>query len=86
MHLVCRLIVKRSRGWPWKVVEKTMSERIAVEQKLLPDLLGRLSGLGRRIFLAGGILPIVLVVAVVGFAIAEPRFLTYNNLFNVARA
>ena len=63
-----------------------MSERAVVEQGFLPDLLARLAGLGRKIFLAGGILPIVLIIAIVGFAIAEPRFLTYNNLFNVARA
>ena len=63
-----------------------MSERVAVEQKSATDALRGLVGLGRRIFLAGGILPLVLVVAIVGFALAEPRFLTYANLFNVARA
>lgn len=63
-----------------------MSERVAVERKSATDALRGLVGLGRRIFLAIGILPLVLIVAIVGFALAEPRFLTYQNLFNVARA
>src|SRR5882757_7598212 len=63
-----------------------MSERVAVERKSATDALRGLIGLGRRIFLASGILPLVLIVAIVGFALAEPRFLTYQNLFNVARA
>ncbi len=63
-----------------------MSERVAVERKSPTGALRGLAGLGRRIFLASGILPLVLIVAIVGFALAEPRFLTYQNLFNVARA
>ena len=63
-----------------------MSERVAVERKSASGALRGLVGLGRRIFLASGILPLVLIVAIVGFALAQPRFLTYQILFNVARA
>ena len=60
-----------------------MSERVVIEHT--PAVAGVLN-IFRRIFFAGGILPIVLVIAIVGFAAAEPRFLSYNNLFNVGRA
>lgn len=63
-----------------------MSERVAVEPKSPADALRRVTAFGRRFFLAGGILPLALIIAIVGFALAEPRFLTYANLFNVARA
>ncbi|MDD3445182.1 MAG: ABC transporter permease [Zavarzinia sp.] len=37
-------------------------------------------------FLVGhGILPVALLAAIVGFGLAEPRFLGYENLFNIAR-
>jgi ribose transport system permease protein len=39
----------------------------------------------QSIFLTGGVLPVVLVAAIVGFGLVEPRFLAYDNLFNVAR-
>ena len=39
----------------------------------------------QRVFVGNGILPLVLVGAIVGFGLAAPRFLSYENLFNVAR-
>lgn len=39
----------------------------------------------RRAFIGNGILPVALLLAVVGFGLSAPRFLTYDNLFNVAR-
>ncbi|MFO1082233.1 MAG: ABC transporter permease [Reyranellaceae bacterium] len=63
-----------------------MSERIVVPAKAPSDAMGSLLRLGRAVFLAGGILPAVLVLAILGFGLAEPRFLTYDNLFNVTRA
>ncbi len=39
----------------------------------------------RRGFIGNGILPLVLAVAIIGFGLAAPRFLSYENLFNVAR-
>src|SRR5262245_22620987 len=62
-----------------------MSERIVVD-KAPPDALASLRRVARSAFLAGGILPAVLLLAIVGFTLAEPRFLTYGNLFNVTRA
>jgi ribose transport system permease protein len=46
---------------------------------------GALLRYAQHFFLAGGILPLILVLAVVGFGAAEPRFLSGDNLFNVAR-
>ncbi|MBC57165.1 MAG: ABC transporter permease [Confluentimicrobium sp.] len=37
------------------------------------------------VFLANGILPFVLVAAIIFMGIAEPRFLSYDNLFNLGR-
>ena len=37
------------------------------------------------IFLANGILPFVLLFAVIGMGFLEPRFLSYENLFNLGR-
>ncbi len=45
----------------------------------------RLSRLLQSIFLSSGILPLVLLLAIVGFGLAEPRFLNAENIFNVAR-
>jgi ribose/xylose/arabinose/galactoside ABC-type transport system permease subunit len=59
--------------------EDAMSERVAG---------GRAAATLRHLqrgFLGNGILPLVLVGAVVGFGLSAPRFLTYDNLFNVAR-
>jgi ribose transport system permease protein len=39
----------------------------------------------QHFFLAGGVLPLLLVVSIIGFGVAEPRFLSGDNLFNVAR-
>lgn len=57
--------------------------------------IGKSTGLGspirglvthaHRYFVAAGVLPVVLVTAILGFGIAEPRFLSADNLFNVAR-
>lgn len=63
-----------------------MSERIAAEAGIPTDVLSSLRRLVRSIFLAGGILPLALVLVIVGFGLAEPRFLSYDNLFNVTRA
>ncbi|WP_421994171.1 ABC transporter permease [Reyranella sp.] len=63
-----------------------MSERLVVGQKAPADPIGGLMRMARAVFLAGGILPVVLVIAIVGFGAAEPRFLTYDNMFNVTRA
>lgn len=61
------------------------------ESPITPEA-GAAAGLGRRlsgflhnVFLASGILPLVLILAILGFGLAEPRFLHYENLFNVAR-
>ncbi|MBV8168739.1 MAG: ABC transporter permease [Alphaproteobacteria bacterium] len=48
----------------------------------LPRRLGRWA---HTAFLNGGVLPVLLIAAIVGFGLAEPRFLEYGNLFNVAR-
>ncbi len=45
----------------------------------------RFVSLTQTVFIASGILPVVLILAIVGFGAAEPRFLSYDNLFNVAR-
>jgi ribose transport system permease protein len=39
----------------------------------------------RLVFIHFGVLPLLLLVLVVGFGIAEPRFLSQQNLYNVAR-
>jgi len=44
-----------------------------------------LARLARLTFMHLGVLPILLVILVVGFGIAEPRFLSGQNIFNVAR-
>ncbi len=41
--------------------------------------------LARRIFLAVGVLPLLLIVLVIVFGTVEPRFLSTDNLFNVSR-
>lgn len=51
-----------------------------------PSVTRRLARGIQTAFLNGGVLPLLLVVAIVGFGAAEPRFLEYGNLFNVARA
>src|SRR5437867_11632622 len=43
------------------------------------------AGLVRRTFVHLGVLPFLLLILVVGFGIAEPRFLSGQNIFNVAR-
>lgn len=63
-----------------------MAERAVVERIVGGDLWSSFVGFCRRVFLVGGILPVVLVLALVVFGWAEPRFLSYDNLFNVARA
>jgi ribose/xylose/arabinose/galactoside ABC-type transport system permease subunit len=46
---------------------------------------GALLRYAQQFLLAGGILPLLLVLALLGFGAAEPRFLSGDNLFNVAR-
>ncbi len=44
-----------------------------------------LARLARLMFVRLGVLPLLLVILVAGFGIAEPRFLSGQNFFNVAR-
>lgn len=60
--------------------EQGASQR-AMPESMRPNLLRY----AQSIFLSGGVLPVVLIAAIVGFGLAEPRFLAYDNLFNVAR-
>jgi ribose transport system permease protein len=39
----------------------------------------------RRIFLRSGVLPFVLIAAVIAFGIGAPRFLTVDNVYNILR-
>lgn len=55
---------------------------VAESRAALAHAVGRLV---RRTFLHLGVLPLLLLVLVVGFGIAEPRFLSGQNIFNVAR-
>lgn len=50
-----------------------------------PGLPVRISQFLHQLFLASGILPFALLFAVIGLGIAEPRFLSYDNLFNLGR-
>mgnify|MGYP000895375439 CR=1 FL=1 len=50
-----------------------------------PGLARRVGGFLHAVFLSSGILPLVLLLSIIGFGLAEPRFLHYENLFNVAR-
>src|SRR5213594_4586537 len=43
------------------------------------------AGLVRRTFVHLGVLPLLLAILVVGFGVAEPRFVSGQNIFNVAR-
>src|SRR5204862_7782851 len=45
----------------------------------------RLLRLARLTFVHLGVLPLLLAILVVGFGVAEPRFLSRQNIFNVAR-
>jgi len=63
-----------------------MAERTVVKRGGLDEAWDGLVGFCRKVFLVGGILPLVLLIALAGFGWAEPRFLTYDNMFNVARA
>lgn len=56
--------------------------RIATEPRTAS---GAIRSLARSTFVAYGILPILLVLLVVGFALAEPRFLSSGNIVNVLR-
>lgn len=86
MDRVRRAALDQAGGSGWQSIDRLMSERVVIEQAPASSLLAGPIGIIRRIFFAGGILPIVLVIAIVGFTLAEPRFLTYANLFNVTRA
>src|SRR5206468_955273 len=44
-----------------------------------------LARLARLTFVRLGVLPLLLLILVIGFGIAEPRFLSGQNIFNVAR-
>jgi ribose/xylose/arabinose/galactoside ABC-type transport system permease subunit len=63
-----------------------MSDCSSVNRGGLDEAWGRTLAACRKVFLRGGILPVVLVIALVGFGLGEPRFLTYENFFNVTRA
>ena len=39
----------------------------------------------RLSFVHFGVLPLLLVILVIGFGVAEPRFLSGQNVFNVSR-
>jgi ribose transport system permease protein len=54
-------------------------------QQPLPDWLARTRVIGLRMFSTMGILPLLLVVAILYFGLTEPRFLGSANILNVSR-
>lgn len=58
---------------------------MTTSQLVAGSTLGRLKGHARQQFVVWGILPVLLVVLIVTFAIMEPRFLSAANILNVAR-
>lgn len=62
-----------------------MAEIGVVATKARSTLGAAVARLLHRTFVHFGVLPFLLLIVVVGFGIAEPRFLSGQNIFNVAR-